>query len=174
MTQPPDRPSASHERTTLVRAPVFNPAGKAWRPLKRELEKVVRSQVMLAERMTWLLPGIAATGEIPVASLERLRQLFDEDIAIRVDSVHVVRPKDLRRYLSDPAVLGVLAPTPHKPRGFVEVEVSLAHAVVDMLLGGAGDTVALRAFNNFLATDPRVVVVQTTVRDGVTLIRKVD
>ncbi len=33
------------------------------------------------------------------------------------------------------------------------------------------DTVALRHFNDMLATDPRVVVVQTTVRDGVTLIR---
>ncbi|MGD0882765.1 MAG: O-methyltransferase [Acidimicrobiales bacterium] len=36
------------------------------------------------------------------------------------------------------------------------------------------DTVALRAFNDFLAADPRVVVVQTTVRDGVTLIRRRD
>ena len=33
------------------------------------------------------------------------------------------------------------------------------------------DTVALREFNDSLATDPRMVVVQTTVRDGVTLIR---
>jgi predicted O-methyltransferase YrrM len=36
------------------------------------------------------------------------------------------------------------------------------------------DTVALRRFNDALAVDPRVVVVQTTVRDGVTLIRRVD
>ena len=36
------------------------------------------------------------------------------------------------------------------------------------------DTEALRAFNDFLATDPRVVVVQTTVRDGVTLVRRSD
>jgi caffeoyl-CoA O-methyltransferase len=36
------------------------------------------------------------------------------------------------------------------------------------------DTVALRRFNDALAIDPRVVVVQTTVRDGVTLIRRVD
>ena len=31
---------------------------------------------------------------------------------------------------------------------------------------------ALRAFNDFVATDPRVVAVQTTVRDGVTLVRR--
>jgi caffeoyl-CoA O-methyltransferase len=36
----------------------------------------------------------------------------------------------------------------------------------------SADTVALRAFNAALAVDPRVVVVQTTVRDGVTLIRR--
>jgi caffeoyl-CoA O-methyltransferase len=34
------------------------------------------------------------------------------------------------------------------------------------------DTVALRRFNDALVVDPRVVVVQTTVRDGVTLIRR--
>jgi caffeoyl-CoA O-methyltransferase len=36
----------------------------------------------------------------------------------------------------------------------------------------SADTVALRRFNDALAADPRVVVVQTTVRDGVTLIRR--
>jgi caffeoyl-CoA O-methyltransferase len=36
----------------------------------------------------------------------------------------------------------------------------------------SADTVALRQFNDALAVDPRVVVVQTTVRDGVTLIRR--
>ncbi len=34
------------------------------------------------------------------------------------------------------------------------------------------DTVAIRRFNDALATDPRVVAVQTTIRDGVTLIRR--
>ncbi len=34
------------------------------------------------------------------------------------------------------------------------------------------DTVELRRFNDAVANDPRVVVVQTTVRDGVTLIRR--
>lgn len=35
------------------------------------------------------------------------------------------------------------------------------------------DTVALRAFNDRVAADPRVVCVMTTVRDGITLIRRV-
>ncbi len=36
------------------------------------------------------------------------------------------------------------------------------------------DTEGLRRFNDALCSDPRVVVVQTTVRDGVTLIRRAD
>ena len=38
----------------------------------------------------------------------------------------------------------------------------------------SADTEALRQFNDTVAADPRVVVVQTTVRDGVTLIRHAD
>jgi hypothetical protein len=36
------------------------------------------------------------------------------------------------------------------------------------------DTVAIRMFNDTVAADSRVVCVQLTVRDGVTLIRRVD
>ena len=35
-------------------------------------------------------------------------------------------------------------------------------------------TVALRAFNDHVAADPRVVCVVLTVRDGVTLVRRAD
>ena len=36
------------------------------------------------------------------------------------------------------------------------------------------DTVAIRAFNDFVRDDPRVICVMATVRDGVTLIRRRD
>jgi len=36
------------------------------------------------------------------------------------------------------------------------------------------DTLAIRAFNETIASDRRVVCVQLTVRDGVTLIRRTD
>ena len=36
------------------------------------------------------------------------------------------------------------------------------------------DTEAIRRFNDAVVADPRVVCVQTTVRDGVTLIRRAD
>ncbi|MHB1709820.1 MAG: O-methyltransferase [Acidimicrobiales bacterium] len=44
---------------------------------------------------------------------------------------------------------------------------------VEIMLGLALDTTALREFNDTVATDPRVVAVQTTFRDGVTMIRRV-
>src|SRR5690606_40016728 len=37
---------------------------------------------------------------------------------------------------------------PHLPRALLEVELGLSHALVDLLLGGAGETVALRALSD--------------------------
>ncbi len=57
------------------------------------------------------------------------------------------------------------------PRGLIAADNTLWSG---RILDGADtseDTVALRRFNDALAVDPRVVVAQTTVRDGVTLIR---
>jgi predicted O-methyltransferase YrrM len=60
------------------------------------------------------------------------------------------------------------------PGGVIAVDNTLWHgSVVD-----AGDTstdaLAIRAFNDALAADRRVVCVQLTVRDGVTLVRRAD
>jgi len=59
------------------------------------------------------------------------------------------------------------------PRGLIAADNTLWSGRILDPADVSADTVALREFNDFLATDPRVVVVQTTVRDGVTLIRKV-
>ena len=59
------------------------------------------------------------------------------------------------------------------PRGLIAADNTLWSGRVLDPADVSADTVALREFNDFLATDPRVVVAQTTVRDGVTLIRKV-
>ncbi|MGA2835206.1 MAG: O-methyltransferase [Acidimicrobiales bacterium] len=60
------------------------------------------------------------------------------------------------------------------PRGLIVADNTLWSGRVLDPSDTSADTVALRAFNDFLVTDPRVVVVQTTVRDGVTLIRRRD
>ena len=58
------------------------------------------------------------------------------------------------------------------PRGLIAADNTLWSGRVLDGSDTSDDTVALRAFNAALAADPRVVVVQTTVRDGVTLIRR--
>jgi caffeoyl-CoA O-methyltransferase len=58
------------------------------------------------------------------------------------------------------------------PRGIIAADNTLWGGRILDPSDTSDDTVALRAFNDFVASDPRVVAVQTTVRDGVTLIRK--
>jgi len=58
------------------------------------------------------------------------------------------------------------------PRGLIAADNTLWSGRVLDPDDGSDDTVALRRFNEALVVDPRVVVVQTTVRDGVTLVRR--
>ena len=58
------------------------------------------------------------------------------------------------------------------PRGLIAADNTLWSGRILDPADTSEDTVALRRFNDALAVDPRVVVVQTTVRDGVTLIRR--
>ena len=57
-------------------------------------------------------------------------------------------------------------------RGLIAVDNTLWSKRVLDPSDRTADTLALRQFNDDLARDPRVVVVQTTVRDGVTLVRR--
>ena len=66
------------------------------------------------------------------------------------------------------AVLAKLA-----PRGLIVADNTLWSGRILDPGDTSVDTEAIRAFNDRVATDPRVVAVQTTVRDGVTLIRRV-
>jgi predicted O-methyltransferase YrrM len=58
------------------------------------------------------------------------------------------------------------------PRGVIAVDNTLWSGRVLDPSDDSEDTVALRQFNDSLAVDPRVVAVQTTIRDGVTLVRR--
>ena len=60
------------------------------------------------------------------------------------------------------------------PRGLIVADNTLWHGRVVDPSDTSESTEALRAFNERVADDPRVVAVQTTVRDGVTLIRRAD
>ncbi len=58
------------------------------------------------------------------------------------------------------------------PRGLIAADNTLWSGRLLDPADTTEDTVALRRFNDAVAVDPRVVAVQTTVRDGVTLIRR--
>ena len=58
------------------------------------------------------------------------------------------------------------------PRGLIAADNTLWSGRVVEDGDRSGDTVAIRAFNDAVVRDPRVVCVQLTVRDGVTLIRR--
>ena len=58
------------------------------------------------------------------------------------------------------------------PRGLIAADNTLWSGRILDSTDTTEDTVALRLFNDALAVDPRVIVVQTTVRDGVTIIRR--
>lgn len=66
------------------------------------------------------------------------------------------------------AVLAKLA-----PRGLIVVDNTLWSGRVLDATDTSTDTAAIRAFNDLVAADPRVVCVQLPVRDGVTLVAKV-
>ncbi|MGO9028828.1 MAG: O-methyltransferase [Acidimicrobiales bacterium] len=65
------------------------------------------------------------------------------------------------------AVLAKLA-----PRGLIVVDNTLWSGRILDPSDTSADTEAIRAFNDLVASDPRVVAVLTTVRDGVTLVRR--
>jgi type III secretion system YscQ/HrcQ family protein len=79
-----------------------------------------------------------------VAVTSRLQTLFAQPTEVRSDGVHLLRPRELRRFVADPTFLATVASLSQKPAGFIEVELSLAHAIVELLLGGAGEAVPLR------------------------------
>jgi caffeoyl-CoA O-methyltransferase len=58
------------------------------------------------------------------------------------------------------------------PRGLIAADNTLWYGRLLDPSDTTADTEGLRRFNDAVAADPRVVVVQTTVRDGVTLIRR--
>jgi type III secretion system YscQ/HrcQ family protein len=114
---------------------------RPWRPFMfRNLEKVSRAQGMLAERLRWLTPAEGSLSGVAT----RLKELFDAPVSLSLESVQVRPMAELRRFLGDPTFLAVLAPGALQGRAVLEVELALAHAAVDMLLGGAGEMVGLR------------------------------
>jgi type III secretion system YscQ/HrcQ family protein len=147
-------------------APAAKPAGasvgRQWKPFVfTNLEKVTRLQANLVKRLEWMMPNVTVSGEVSQTVKKRLHELLEEDVALTADYVHVVPTRNLRRYVGDPAFLAVLAPQPNKTRGFMEIELGLAHQAIDMLLGGAGEAISLRPLTDIEEGVMTYVIIET-------------
>lgn len=118
---------------------------RPWKPFQfTRLEPVSKQQAALAQRVEWLLPGVRLAAQVREEVRARLAELLEEDVALSIDELRVVPASQLRKNMREPNFMAVVAPQPQKARGFIEVELALAHLIVDKLLGGAGDAVAMR------------------------------
>jgi type III secretion system YscQ/HrcQ family protein len=135
-----DDEPGTYERTMLVDLRQIRPK-RDWKPFRfQNLERVDRTQTGLSARAQRLLPLPSAIESLGT----RLKALFDAEVRFSLVSVQIRPATELRRHLGDTSFLSVVAPGALKSRVIMEVELALAHAVVDMLLGGAGETVGLR------------------------------
>jgi len=128
----------------LVHARDIAPPGRPWKPFRfKGLEKVSRGEAQLVQKLQWLIPGDAPAAAAQ-AILERLRALVESEVHFALDDLRMARLQDLRRLGDAPTFIAVLSAGPQVGRALLEVELGLAHSVVDLLLGGAGETVGLR------------------------------
>ncbi|MFL5350587.1 MAG: type III secretion system cytoplasmic ring protein SctQ [Hyalangium sp.] len=140
MTLRRDDEPGYHERTMLVDLRQLH-SSRPWKPFRfRNLERVDRTQTEFIARAHRLAPPPSAAEPL----YTRLKALFDADARMSLVSMQIRPVSELRRHLGDPSFLTVLAPGALKSRVVLEVELALAHNLVDMLLGGAGETVGLR------------------------------
>ncbi len=129
-----------HERTMLVDLRQLH-SSRPWKPFRfRNLERVDRAQTEFIARVHRLAPPASAVEPL----YTRIKALFDADSRLSLVNMQIRPVAELRRHLGDPSFLTVLAPGALKSRVVLEVELALAHNLVDMLLGGAGETVGLR------------------------------
>jgi flagellar motor switch protein FliM len=108
------------------------------------LEKLPRSQIALMQRLEWLLPEGLLTGAIEPQVQEGLKRIFDDEVHLWLEYVHAVEPGALPRIVSEQTFLAAIAPSPHRARGLVEVELALAHGIIDLLLGTVGEATLTR------------------------------
>jgi flagellar motor switch protein FliM len=146
----------------LIKAPTFSKSGRAWRPFVfSNLEKVTKRHAQLVRNLEWMLPNVRSTGEVSSSVRKRLQEMLEEEVSIHAEYVHVVPMSQLQHYIGETTFLAVLAPQPNKTRGLLEVELGLAHHAIDMLLGGAGEAVALRPLTDIEEGVMTYVIIET-------------
>ncbi len=116
--------------------PGLRPGATSPRPFRfSRLEQIPREQLEAMKRVQWMLPDGLLSGGTDDAVRQRLKGIFDAEVSLGLEYVHSVAPKELAKLIPAATVLGVLSPSPHATRGLVEMELGLAHAIIDQLLG---------------------------------------
>jgi flagellar motor switch protein FliM len=139
------RTAQKSDHTALIdQASIVRPR-RAWRHFQfSDLPKVSKREARLVRNLEWLVTGVPLPGAAAEAVQAALTQLLEQELSVTVELVHVVKGAHLRRYIGDPTFLAVLSGQPHKSRGLLEVELNLAHKMVDALLGGSGEMIEMR------------------------------
>ncbi|MGV3625868.1 MAG: YscQ/HrcQ family type III secretion apparatus protein, partial [Archangium sp.] len=167
LSKPGTRQTPAHSSTPSSGAagggsPPPPPPSRTWKKFVfTNLEHVSKRHVQLVKNLEWLLPGVRATGEVSSAVRKRLEEMLEEQVSLQAEYVHVVPMSQLQHYVGETTFLAVLAPQPNKTRGLLEVELGLAHHAIDLLLGGAGDTVALRPLTDIEEGVMTYVIIET-------------
>jgi flagellar motor switch protein FliM len=120
-----------------------NAEGRAWRPFVfGGLPKLNRAEARMLDRLESLLPLGGAKAIDAVRT--HLRSTLDIAVELVVEHVHLRRANELHPHRVVPSFLVSLSSGPGPARAFIDVELPLAHAVVDALLGGIAEPVPLR------------------------------
>jgi type III secretion system YscQ/HrcQ family protein len=139
---PLPRPNAS-ERVSTGRMPTVSQ--RNWQPFEfASLERVSKRQTELLKRVSWLIPGATSTEAAAELVVTRLKDMLEASVSLSYRTTEMVSGSKLSRYVAEPTFLAVLSPLPNKTRGLLEIELSLAHQMIDSLLGGSGEVVAMR------------------------------
>ncbi|HZA50989.1 MAG TPA: type III secretion system cytoplasmic ring protein SctQ [Myxococcaceae bacterium] len=120
-----------------------NAEGRAWRPFVfGGLPKLNRAEARMVDRLESLLPlgGARAIDALRT----HLRSTFDIPVELVVEHVHLQRANELHRHGALPSFLVSISSGPGAARAFIDVELPLAHGVVDALLGGIAEPIPFR------------------------------
>lgn len=118
---------------------------RAWRRFSfSALPRVSRAEAALVERLEWLVPSNLDAA----AFCAKLQEPLDAPVTLAMDHVQAVKGTELEAVIHRPAFFATLSTAPNTERALLEVELGLAHATVDAMLGGGGDVVQSRTLTD--------------------------